>query len=61
MLYWVVGGILNNSVCEGRFSENAYVQASGVFVDGYVQVVKFIVVFCFFGELQVGVERIEVT
>ena len=56
MLWWVVGGIWNNSVCEGRFSENAYVHVSGGFVDSYVQVVKFIVVFSFFGELQVGVE-----
>jgi len=61
VLCWVVGGIWNNSVCEGTFSENAYVHASGGFVDGYFQVVKFIVVFCFFGELQVGVEQIEVT
>ena len=30
-------------------------------MDSYVQVVKFIVVFCFFGELQVGLEQIEVT
>jgi len=61
VLWWVVGGIWNNSVCEGKFSENACVHANGGFVDGYVQVVKFIVLFFFFGELQVGVERIEVT
>ena len=46
------------SVREGGFFENAYVHVSGGFVDSYVQVVKFIVVFCFFGELQVGVVRI---
>ena len=52
----MVGGVWNDSVCEGGFSENAYVHASGGFVDSYVQVIEFVVVLCFFGELQVGVE-----
>ena len=61
MLWQVVVCIWNHSVCDGRFSENADVHASGGFVDSYIQVVKFLAVFCFFSELQVGVERIEVT
>ena len=61
MLWQVVGSIWNHSVRDGRFSENAYVHAGGGFVDSYIQVVKFLVVFCFFSELQVWVERIEVT
>jgi len=56
----VVGGIWNDGVRESGFSENAYIHASGGFVDHYVQVVKFVVVFYFFIELQVGVDRIEV-
>ena len=60
MVCRVVGGIWNDDVCEGGFSENAYIYASGGFVNHYVQVVKSVAVFCFFSELQVGVNRIEV-
>ena len=51
MLCGVVGGIRNDCVCERRFPENPYAHAGGGFEDGYVQVVKFIVEFCFFCEL----------
>jgi len=45
VLWRVVGAIWNNSVCEGRFSENACVHASGGFADSYVHVVKFMISF----------------
>lgn len=56
MLGRVVGGVWNNSVSKCGFLENSHVHTCWCFVDGYVQVVECVVFFCFFSELQVGVE-----
>jgi hypothetical protein len=56
----VVGGIWVYGVCESGFSVNRDIQVCGCSVDSYVQVVDFVVLLCFVGELQFRVDRVEV-
>jgi hypothetical protein len=56
-----VGGIWDYGVCDSGFSVNRDIQVRGCSVDSYVQVVDFVVLLCFVGELQFRVDRAEVT